>query len=979
MDVAATHALVLDVLHRASSQDPVILKPAEEKLREWETEPGFYSILCNVISNHTLDINVRWMAVLCMKNGIDRYWRKTAPNNISEAEKLCIRQNLLSNFIEPISQIAVQRAVIISKIARMDCPKDWPEVFPTLLQAVESSETLVQHRALLTLHHVVKAISSKRLAGDRRQFEEFTIQIYGYIFGLWNSLTDTFIQGVMQGENPEIVQIHLEKALLTLRILRKLSIFGFFKPHTSKECMSFMQMIFPKAKSVMLCYKEMKSKGVYPLETCEKFIIHLTKVLLSMLDTHPFSFVDLIQPTLELCFYYLFTDEGIVFLFERFVIQCFNLIKNILLCAEFRAAKVPETTRNQETLRAYRIKQRFFTPEIVSDIFRKLVGHYFILTQEELDEWDSDPEAFSNDDCGDSWKYRLRPSMDTVFVSIFHEFKDILTPVILEMISTTNVMVAPEDMQQILKKDAIYNAVTLCTFDLFDEVDFDQWFTNTLLNELKIKHNNYRVIRRRVVALIGRSGWAGIKISTELRPAMYECVVNLLRPEEDMVVRLTAVTTLRYAVDDFEFNGEQYKDYMFSAFDLLFGLLKEASECETKMSVLNVMCLSLERMGTTIVPHSDALVQYLPHLWQESEDHNMLRCAIVSTLVQLVKSIGGVPEELTQFLLPIIQMGTNTNEGAIVYLLEDALDLWLAVLEYSPSMTNELMQLFNNMPILLEYSTETFRSCLYICLVHLLLAPEWVMRSQGHQLITTCASMMGDLKNEGVIMLMRLVDSFIKALPLLGSETVMPILPKIFERIYVGEDYSLVMAMCLCILARVLLSSHEIFTRVIQEVAREKNQNEQSTLDVILERWLNKMTYVAQLDQRKLLGIALTNVLTTQSAAILQRFKPIMVNILETLNDITKTEEDGTTIDSLVLVEGQSPSQFDEEGHYYETDHDCRKKQLILNDPVHNIVLKDYLQSQLSILRNQLGPSYQELINSLDVDVLSQLKEYVTF
>lgn len=82
--------------------------------------------------------------------------------------------------------------------------------------------------------------------------------------------------------------------------------------------------------------KEMKAKGVYPLETCEKFIIHLTKVLLLMLDTHPFSFIDLIQPTLEFCVYYLFTDEGLIFLFERFVIQCFNLIKNILLCAEYR-------------------------------------------------------------------------------------------------------------------------------------------------------------------------------------------------------------------------------------------------------------------------------------------------------------------------------------------------------------------------------------------------------------------------------------------------------------------------------------------------------------------------------------------------------------------------------------------------------------------------------------------------------------------
>lgn len=145
--------------------------------------------------------------------------------------------------------------MIISKIARIDCPKEWPAVFPTLLQGVENSDTLVQHRALLTLHHVVKALSSKRLAGDRRQFQEFTIQIFGYIFNMWNNLTDSFVQSVMTGENPQVVQIHLEKALLTLRILRKLSVLGFFKPHTHKECVTFTQMIFPKARSVFLCCK----------------------------------------------------------------------------------------------------------------------------------------------------------------------------------------------------------------------------------------------------------------------------------------------------------------------------------------------------------------------------------------------------------------------------------------------------------------------------------------------------------------------------------------------------------------------------------------------------------------------------------------------------------------------------------------------------------------------------------------------------
>lgn len=62
--------------------------------------------------------------------------------------------------------------MLIAKIARLDCPRQWPELLPTLLQAVRCEETLTQQRALLVLHHVIKALASKRLASDRIAFEE---------------------------------------------------------------------------------------------------------------------------------------------------------------------------------------------------------------------------------------------------------------------------------------------------------------------------------------------------------------------------------------------------------------------------------------------------------------------------------------------------------------------------------------------------------------------------------------------------------------------------------------------------------------------------------------------------------------------------------------------------------------------------------------------------------------------------------------
>lgn len=81
--------------------------------------------------------------------------------------------------------------------------------------------------------------------------------------------------------------------------------------------------------------------------------------------------------------------------------------------------------------------------------------------------------------------------------------------------------------------------------------------------------------------LIGN--WTGVKLSAELRPLLYEIIISLLHDGEDMAVRLTATSTLRHAIDDFEFSSDQFRPYLDAAFSLLFALLKETQECETKV------------------------------------------------------------------------------------------------------------------------------------------------------------------------------------------------------------------------------------------------------------------------------------------------------------------------------------------------------------------------------------------------------------
>ena len=64
--------VVVACLGEAASQNPESIKHAEERLKEWEIEPGFYTTLLNIFSNHNVDVNIRWQAVLYFKNGVDR-------------------------------------------------------------------------------------------------------------------------------------------------------------------------------------------------------------------------------------------------------------------------------------------------------------------------------------------------------------------------------------------------------------------------------------------------------------------------------------------------------------------------------------------------------------------------------------------------------------------------------------------------------------------------------------------------------------------------------------------------------------------------------------------------------------------------------------------------------------------------------------------------------------------------------------------
>lgn len=253
MEVDTAEPVVLQTLSDACSQNASVLKPAEQQLKDWETQPGFYSTLSSIFCNYEIDANVRWLAVLYCKNGVDRYWRKTAPSAIPEGEREVIKSRLVSTFREPMPQIATQIAVLIAKIARLDCPHQWDVLVPTLLQAVRCNDVLVQQRGLLVLHHVIKTLASKRLAPDRKLFESLTLDIFSYVAHLWQTHLSQFLHLASQHDDHMVNS--LDQARLVLKVLRKLSVYGFKEPHSNEEAMNFVASLFPQMEALLDCSK----------------------------------------------------------------------------------------------------------------------------------------------------------------------------------------------------------------------------------------------------------------------------------------------------------------------------------------------------------------------------------------------------------------------------------------------------------------------------------------------------------------------------------------------------------------------------------------------------------------------------------------------------------------------------------------------------------------------------------------------------
>ena len=293
----STDQTLFHVLQSASSNDQQQIKSGAQQLQNWEKLPGFYSSLQSLLLTNSLPFEVRYLSVIQLKNGIDKYWRKTATNAIRKDEKDLIRsRSLESGIYEPDRRLALQISIVIAKITRFEYPHDWPDVLASILGRLQSLGSdplsLPLSRTLLILLYIIKELSTAKLQRSRASLQSAApsvIQVVGHIYVERVKSWVTFLTAGGDDEGGALESIEI--SLLALQVLRRLIVSGYDFPNRYAEIQDIWKILASHFGQLLALIHESSSNlGATPRKLIEAHLVQISKLQVNMAQSHPVGY-----------------------------------------------------------------------------------------------------------------------------------------------------------------------------------------------------------------------------------------------------------------------------------------------------------------------------------------------------------------------------------------------------------------------------------------------------------------------------------------------------------------------------------------------------------------------------------------------------------------------------------------------------------------------------------------------------------------
>ncbi|KAL8880931.1 MAG: hypothetical protein Q9198_001760, partial [Flavoplaca austrocitrina] len=734
--------LSLPILYRtltaAASSDPQQIKSGAQQLQNWEKQSGYYSSLQSIFVDVSVPVEVRHLCIIQLKNGIDKYWRKTAPNAIKKEEKDLIRsRSVESGTNEPDHRLALQNALMLAKVIRYEYPLEWPDAVSSIVSNLRQASQpdgnpLRLTRALLILLEVIKELSTARIQRTRTSLQAASLEVLQVLGKIYLDKVQAWMTFFHQGGIDEGGAINsVEQSLLALRVLRRLLIAGWDTPNRSNEVKEFWNILSIHLKDMLLmALQESSSLHENVRRLVEKHLRQIAKLHVNLAKAHPSGFV-LLPSSVELVSTYWsivhqfgetygsrsFTASGLgigqsgddidqsipitEYLSLRGLLllrACVKMVFNPAQTFKYQQAQDKEEKAQSRQI----IKESILTEGFAQAAMQTLVSRFFVFTQRDLRDWVDQPEEWERREEGedDTWEFSIRPCAEKLFIELVLNYKEQLVQPLLSVFRN----VANLQNKDILQKDSVYGAIGLAASVLEEKLDFDLFLRNTLGQEAQTDQPGCGILKRRIAIILGQ--WLPVKDGLD-RPLVYQIFQHLLDkniPSNDLVVRITAGKQLKNVIVPFDFRFEQFEPFATTILHRLVALIEEVELNETKLALLNTLLvliqsveekveanlqlpkgdIHLEADVDQIAPFADQIISVLAPLWEQAGTEFLLKQSILGILSSLISAVRDESRKYHALLIPLIDNSVDVNSETRVYMLEDALDLWVNILQQTP-------------------------------------------------------------------------------------------------------------------------------------------------------------------------------------------------------------------------------------------------------------------------------------------------------
>ncbi|KAI9648815.1 hypothetical protein NHQ30_003456 [Ciborinia camelliae] len=984
-------------LQSAGSSQQLAIQSGTQQLEAWKTQRGYYTLLQAVYLDKSLPTEIRYLAVIQLKNGIDKYWRKTAPNAITAEEKENIRSHLLeSGFEEADPQLALQNALVISKVVRVDYPMDWPDVLTNLIRMLRTAnETNQLHlrRGMLILLQIVKELATARLRRSQTSLQSVTPEMVFLLSSIYTQKVSQWLNYFT--ENPSGDQggamDAMENSLIAIKILRRLLIVGYEYPNHDKDVQQIWHQSQQQFGQLLTIVNEEPAILASPAkELAEKHLVQFAKLHVQMSNTHPAAFallpnsIDLVRAywgfvakfgdsygsaTHDFSSKALRDDDGSKqerSIMEKLCLKGLTLLRACMKMAfspsqsfKYRTAEVKE--EQQQAVAS--LKSQLFTEQLVAEMASVIVTKFFVFRQVDLESWEEDEDEWEirEEGGGDSWEFEVRPCAEKLFMDLVINFKDLLVAPLLQYFQS----VTGSNGDSVVTKDAVYTAMGLSAPVIFQSFDFDTFLTSTLVNDVQQTGQGWKVLRRRIAILL--SQWVPVRISQANRPLVYQIFQHLLQAEDetnDHVVRITAARQFKAIVDDFEFQVDSFLPYAPDILGRTMALIQEVENTETKLAILQTIRMIALTLETHISPYADQIVSILPGLWEASGEEHLLKQAILTIMSTLVFCMQGQSERYHSLILPLIQRAVEPGSEMQVYLMEEALDLWSQILSQSSSPASpEVLALVDCAFPLLELGSENLRVVLNIVNEYILLAPEAMLGDATRlRILSYMANLLGATKRDLAGLVTTTVEDLIRAAEKLGgSNGVTQITKDLHESGYTEKIFSglldsweahqttgpdrrypklddVVETDYFTILARIALADPTVFANLLTSM---DNGNFENIWKWLSEEWFRHFDSMANIERQKLSCLALTRLLELHppmTPIILSKLQDFFAMWTSVISEMMAGRDD---------LGGDNLIWGEQEAYERESAEDKRARDWKMQDPVHRVNAWEFVKERL--------------------------------